>query len=462
MPDLDTVVVTGSMFSTDEFFLGDFYQRYTLPGYSSITNYVLDTMARQPNYVETDPTVGAQPQPREDPDLDEVLVEGNEVPLDELRDDELRDLGTDSSIDELNRRRGDLDRGTLDSDDFYDPQDAFLAPTLPKPFTYPGATPDNPTAQPRAPVPRTVPGIPPPELPTVTVLGRFIPYLGPLLGGLAALFFPQPMGPRELDEAPWWELPPLRAKPAPKPKPVRTLPREDPELPEVIIEQPRYDPVPRRVAPIGDNPGLFVDPFQLPEGPSPYFDPTPDTTTAPRPSEPQADPYSPPLADPFVDPTGDPKPKPRVPDETYEPGDPTDPDVNRPGDPFVPPDPFDIYGPLLPPTFSPFPQPPDTLTQPRERPILADPSLFVPDPDRRDCKCDPCKDKKDKKKKKKSNPRSVCYEGHYIEHERGLTKVRGKEIPCEAGSSTRAPRRKVPRIPGDVGGLARDVFGLPP
>lgn len=434
--------------------------------YSNISDYAWDTFATQPNWVEVTPDLptvvvtAPRPLPPVSP------IETFESPRDfegytynpqtgtpyppvwQMNDQEYVDFlgGGDAAYEEVWRER----HPDEPTDDELPPDESFAPYTLPK-FTYPGATPDNPTAEPRAPQ-KPWPGMqrpptPPPELPPVEVISRGLPLLTTIVGGLVALLFPQPMGPRILDEAPWWELPPLKAKPIKKPTPVRTIPREDPELPEVVIEQPYFDPVPRRVAPIGDDPGLFTYPFELPTRPAPYFDPTGYPTTDPEPYLRPADPFSDPFTDPKVDPRGDPRTEPRIPT-----GDPFDPDEYTPGDPYI----GTPVTPLPPYVFDPITAPPDTYTIPRGDPILADPTVDVAAPDSNNCDCTDGGGRRKKKKPKKRKPRTVCYRGTYVENANGLTKKRLEEVPCEP--KARASRRK--KTPG-IGDLAKDVFGVP-
>jgi hypothetical protein len=53
---------------------------------------------------------------------------------------------------------------------------------------------------------------------------------------------------------------------------------------------------------------------------------------------------------------------------------------------------------------------------------------------------DKCNCKPEKKKPTKKKKRSKCYEGIYVERAQGLTKKRGKQIPCSGYKSPRKTR----------------------
>lgn len=288
----------------------------------------------------------------------------------------------------------------------------------------PYVEPAPPPAPPRAPV-----------LPEIVVTGARA--LSSSLAGLFALVFPQPMGPRELDEAPRYlpfpqlpnpdrpqidepvYIPPKPANPTRVPFPVEVLP-------DVLIEQPRLKPF---FWPL-------LDPFNAPTfdpGYRPFAEPFGDPRSNPAPDRiaaPFSDPFGQPQTDfdvfaaPYVrpDPIGDTRTRPQpLPDDFAAPFAPPGGPTTRPPEPERPVF-FDT--PLMPalPDVDFLPDP--LVAQPWGTPVT---TAAPGDP----CKCAPCKDGK-KRKKKKSKPRQVCYEGTYKERSKGLTKKRGKEIPCEA------------------------------
>lgn len=280
-----------------------------------------------------------------------------------------------------------------------------------------------------------------------------------LLGGLGALLLPTPTAPRELDEAPTPPKPPRRT-PTPQAEPDDRIPFLWPSVPEFTEPGPFPFalPVPRPgdmldqwrpVLPISDDPGLFDDPLGLPEFPEPEPFPSPDVRPrpAPRPS-PTGSPIESPwtaFPDVYADPWRIALPQPDVPTRL-------EPWLDTPVDPFVatPTIPGTPLLPGLPLPGAPFD--PFTPNDPARDPfdLLQD----QPQPQNADS-CD-CTKVKKKKKKNKSQPRQICYEGHYVEHSRGLTKVRGKQIPCDT-KKARSPRARTPSLPD----LARDVFQLP-
>lgn len=288
-----------------------------------------------------------------------------------------------------------------------------------------------------------------------------------LLGGLGALFLPTPTAPRELDEAPTPPKPPRR-NPTPEAEPDDKIPFLWPSVPEFTepgpfpfaLPVPRpgdmldYNPRVRRVLPISDDPGVFADPAGLPDFPMPEPFPKPGTRPLPVPDRFTPDPLGDPFAPPIVDPRRPTQPFPDIPFDpwidTPVPDTLAPPKVDAPpriGDPFAPPG----FDPTMPTPGFPY-APPGITFDPFTPPIDAPLPKF--DGDKAD-KCN-CAETKRKKKKKKQQSRTICYEGHYVEHARGLTKVRGKQIPCDT-KATRAPRKRTPSLPD----LARDVFQLP-
>jgi len=466
--ELPEQTITGSQFSTDTFFLSFPFPNTGLPGYDSVTNYVLDILAKQPNYVELQPKA---PAPREDPQLDEVEVTGTrpsisdrQFPVEvspfethDMNDQELADYygGGDAGYEQMWRERHPQEPmpGSYEEDfvdmftvppkvdvrQYIDDRTMRRTPGAPgKPFVY-----------------RGLPELPDSPLPAGgSWLARLLPWLG--------LFVPLRSGPRQLDEAPeWWDLPDIRGIP-PRPPVFTPLPDflhpelEPQPLPEIPFDQPYFQPGTNpRERPIDDpfvDPGMFADPAGLPDFPLPKIDFRPEPRSVPQP-------------------IGDPS-------QPYWPSLPTNPYYPNPPDEFVPrvppkPDPFDpstpdpVELPLPKPVPLPFDPPmeqplPDGIIPHFDFPVdLATPSFPYAPPDdaKKDCKCAPCKDKKDKKKKKPKE-RTVCYEGHYVEHSRGLTKKRGKQIPCEKGQAAQPRARRPGRAPS-LPGLARDIFGLP-
>lgn len=289
-------------------------------------------------------------------------------------------------------------------------------------------------------------------LPEVVVEAPTI--FGSILTGLTALLFPQPMGPREFDEAPggggappppgtpvgedpimppnWWDLieepfpvdkpgPPLVPIPMTKVPPVEMPPGEEfvdvsPPRPTTRA-QPGFPVDQFWLTPINPiielpyaTPDYGVDPGPGP-APAPTITPRSDPvpgipdllpdfwpSVGPQPASPPApDVSSPPLPDVIANPFGDPFAAPPLPAPPRGNPDPT----TGPGDPFAFPD--AQIDPLLT-EFGPSPLKPQADT----------------------CQCD-----KKKPKKKKSKPRDVCYRGTYRQNSRGITYKRLEEIPCE-------------------------------
>lgn len=320
--------------------------------------------------------------------------------------------------------------------------------------------------------------LPKPLLPEVLVEAPTI--FGTILTGLTALLFPQPMGPREFDEAPggggappppstpvgedpimppnWWDLvnePFEITKPGPPLVPIPMTPVQVPPV-EMPPGEPFFDvsppgvtapsipdfwitPIPTEVP--YEFPGEFPlpDAFDLGPGPAPtptstprsdpvpvdpVFQPIdwPGTVATPNPtSTPAPDVLGDPFADPIGDPFGDPFPAPDVPAGPSP----------RPGSPNEP-----IF-------FAP--SAPDPVADPFADPLLTE---FGPNPQRPDS--DTCSCAKKPKKKKKSKPRDVCYRGTYRQNSRGITYNRIEEVPCEpkkAVSKRETPTRKRGKTP---------------
>jgi hypothetical protein len=314
-----------------------------------------------------------------------------------------------------------------------------------------GAPPAESFAPPVVPLPVKL-------LPEVVVEAPTI--LGSILTGLTALLFPQPMGPREYDEAPGGGgapppptttvgpdpiMPPnwndLISEPFPVEKPgppLVPLPMTPVEMPPgekfFDVSPPRptttaspllpiwLEPIPTEVP--YEFPGEFPLPdFTVDPGPGPAPTPTSTPRVDPVPFDPVFQPFDQPgtfaqpvptgapapdvLGDPFADPIGDPI-----------------------GDPFASPDvPAGPRGsPRAPTVPDSFASPaPDVVDSPFADPLLTE---FGPDsvpPEHDACQCD-----KKKAKKKKSKPRDVCYRGTYRQNSRGITYNRLEEIPCEA------------------------------
>lgn len=434
---LPTVEVTGQppqpgdYVNPDEFWVA--YNTWLASLYQSYSSNWASYQPGAPLY-EWDP-------PREDPELPEVVVTGERPPIGErefpivVSDFETHDMNDQ----ELADYYGGGDYG-------YETMWRERHPSEPLPGEE--LLPDESFAPPI--------GLLYPLVGGLTTLGRI------LLGGFAGLFVPSPAGPRELDEAPAMPPRPPRTPLPPFTDPILPPNWEDIanepysdwiDIPDIII--PIGDPVPRRLVPELDTPGVpFLDPV-MPEFPEPdYF---PRSTPVPRPGRPSTFPYSDPTPTIYADPFGNPFAEPYFwpnPEPTERPGPFPDPLTDAPpriGDPVAPPTvlPPRIADPIFDPTRDPN-SPFDPVRDPFD--------VFMDQPLPQDASNCDCTKTKKKKKKGKSKPRSICYEGHYVEHSRGLTKVRGKEIPCDTKATrTRTPRKKSPSLPD----LAKDIFGLP-
>jgi hypothetical protein len=332
----------------------------------------------------------------------EIEVTATRIPLSDLTNEELEEIGTDSAYYELGLRRG-----------YAEPDSAFNSPGYyPPSTTYPRGYTTRPD-----PFRNYGPPTPPPPPPKPAPVAEALPIFGRILLGLGALFFPQPMGPRRLDEAPYigdfpWEL---ERKPVPREKPAPIPVWFDDPWP---IEVPFYERIPeripvpdreRRVLPIGDYPGMLADPFGLPELPFPAPFTDPDTRPGDRPDR-----FTPlPFPDSF----------PRV-------------DAPPRGAPFDIPDVFDAP-PGYPPRFEPpritLPVSPGTdlfnipLPQFQAQPLDFGLPVDTAQADR--CNC-PSSDKK-KKKKTERKKRTVCYRGTYREYADGTSKKKLEQVPCD-------------------------------
>lgn len=332
---------------------------------------------------------------------------------------------------------------------------------------YPGATPEPDEAF--APPP---PVLPPKLLPEVIVEAPSL--LGTILTGLTALLFPQPMGPREFDEAPGG------GGTAPPPS---TPVGEDPIMP------PNWDDLGQG----GDEslldpirpPGLPIPEVEMPPGEK-YFDVSPPKVTKPsnpisplwlEPIFPEFDPYGSPTYSPDIGPGPAPAPI-RTPGVDPVPGLPDlFPDIRidtapRPASPGAP----DLFGAPLPDivgnpfgdpiTASPLPNPTRPDTRAPASPTIPDffgdfstPKL-TPDPLLVEFGPQPVGPEKDtcscakKKPPKKRKPRDVCYRGTYVQHSRGISYKRLEEVPCDSKPVSKRETVKKPKLkPGQFPGL---------
>lgn len=317
-------------------------------------------------------------------------------------------------------------------------------------------------AAPAEPEEAFAPPIPPPPvklLPEVIVEAPTI--FGTILTGLTALLFPQPMGPREFDEAPggggsppppdtpvgedpimppnWWDLvsePFPTSKPGLPLIPVPVPPVEMPPGEKYFdVSPPRPSTRPAPAFPVDNfwlepiNPIIEV-PFAAPDfgaDPGPGSAPTPTST-------PRSDPV-PGVPDLWAFPW---------PDVGFEPTSTPAPDV--PG--FAPPDLIGdpIGDPIL---TSPLPPPsskrPDPTTGPEDpsdffdttlEPILTEFSPNPLKPEADTCQCDK------KKPKKKRKPREKCYRGTYIQRAKGTVFRPTEEVPCDAPLPKKVSKRE--------------------
>lgn len=333
---------------------------------------------------------------------------------------------------------------------------------------YPGATPEPEEAF----APPVVP-LPVKLLPEVVVEAPTI--FGTLLTGITALLFPQPMGPREFDEAPggggapppptapvgedpimppnWWDLvnePFEITKPGPPITPIPLTPVEMPpgekffdvSPPKVTTPSIPFEtwltPIPAIEVPY-EFPGEFPFPDALDTGPGPAPTPTSTPRVDPVPLNPVEFPFAQPIGVPQPGPTGAP-----APDVLG------DPFADPIGDPFG--DPFP--SPELPERPSGTPLAPDQPTFFADPTAIGDPLAFdapLPEfgpapqgPEKDQCSC-----AKKPKKKKKPSDRAVCYRGTYRQNKRGITYNRLEEIPCEAKAKKAISKRET------------DAFGRP-
>jgi hypothetical protein len=343
------------------------------------------------------------------------------------------------------------------------------------------------------PVPSTLPEVivrKPKVTPTPPPPPKAAPRPSPLIGAIArtlapvvGLFYPTPMGPRELDEAP-------------------TIPK----LPEVLVTQPRLPPrTPPKPPPVSMDPIRppnwkdlarpdFLTPYEQPIPKSPFtnlvgdmlrfgskylddafeiFNDRPDTEhppaiarpparnpspvgvpdliefprpdvweIAPRAPVPDASPYvAPPTPFPDFWPEIGPRPvdpRPELRPEVRpspKPGDLANPLLSPGFQPFPFGAPFPVPAPRAPPASRPTPKPtprPDAFFEPFGDPYgapldpLSDPGGRL-DADR--CNC-PKPTKPKQKKPKKREPRTQCRQGTYTQRAKGIIYTPRRTIPC--------------------------------
>lgn len=407
LPELDEALVvaqrTAALQSFQQFWdiRNAYYESYAAPAnWVAVTGAGAGPAPEPPGAYSS-----AMPETMPAPVLDiqnppEIEVNAPRVPLEDLTDEELLSIGTDSALYELDARRG-----------VPESQRAFV------------------------PDPRFLPMIAP-AIETVAAWVRSIPLIGlliPRTGGKydetedLPIDFRPPRKPPRIDDAPldpimppnWadmvdWDLFGVY-------QPVVPL-IKDPYV------QPIGDPV-RRTAPPDIGPGVFEpfdDPLSVPEL-QPFRTPSPAPVRTPAPfvvPATPADPFSAPrrFADPFTTPVPGPFDFPDIPNPfRYPIGDPVTTAPPTPGTPTAPPGVFappgmpDLFVPPgLDPFQTPFAQP---LAQPLGNPSRADP-------------CN-CADTKKKKKKEKRKPREVCYRGTFREYKDGTSKNRLEQVPCE-------------------------------
>lgn len=438
LPELDPVLVIARVQSQLSPF-GDFW---------SIRNAYDSAFAAPANWVSV-PGAGAGPAPApptasssaipetvQAPPLDiynppEIEVNAPRVPLSDLTNEELLQIGTDSALYELDARRG-----------IPESQRSFAPYSL-----------ERVKAPPKvAPIVRSF-------------IGTIARTITPLFG----LLIPAPGGKQ--DE---WEDLPLEWRAPPRKPPAGPVVPLDPILPPnwqdiayepnpnfnaddlydpfakyrgyPLVRLPIGDPI-RRSAPIPIGPGIFEpfdDPLRVPE-PQPFRTPSPGPA---NPASPFVVPATPgtPLADPrrFADPFPFPTPRPV---ET--------PRIGRPipapiGDPFV----------LAPPVPGVPTAPPGVFVPPGLPQLLLPPGLDTfrlpaPDAFAPPNRADPCNcaEGKKKEKKKKRKPREICYRGTYREYKDGTSKKKLEQVACEPkkkaklDSARSAARRLDPVIP---------------
>jgi hypothetical protein len=358
------------------------------------------------------------------------------------------------------------------------PADEAFAPPVPT------VLPEVIVTAPRlAPPPPAPPPAPRPVSPIATVVTRV---LTPLVG----LLWPQPMGPRGLDEAPnALVLPEVTVRQP------RLPPKKPPSLPPVAMEPflpPNWDdlsrpgdltryeqPVPKpfdwfKLIDFATNVGkVLYDATRLdrpdtervpaiarprPRDPSPlgipdYLRPVvPDIWTQPRRiAEPLIAPeFYPATPAPYIAPTIRPQPvDPRVqPRPGIKPAPRTSTDLRPINQPFSPLQPFlqPFFDPLVAPApRNPLKPAPRTPAGPALRPVpfsplqpfgtpmdpRLDPALRPADKVGR-CSCPPAKTTKPKDKKKKSKePREQCRQGTYTQRAKGIIYTPRRIVPCQ-------------------------------
>jgi hypothetical protein len=241
--------------------------------------------------------------------------------------------------------------------------------------------------------------------------------------------------PLEWISAPTINLPGARPRPEPGRKP-RSSPQPGPQL-DVPLD-----------------PGVFGDPFSTVGLPRILFPPMFDPF-APGELAPYVFPTPQPRARPGIKPN--PRPSPRLsPRPGPSPGPiptiPIDPGVPFDSPPNLNPDPFvDAAPDVRAPPF------PDLTLDPLIEP--------VPEPDLEENPDDPCakcKEKKKKKKKEKKRRRSVCKQWTTRQKDIGAARFAFKTVDCTTGETISRPgRKKLPKLPKDLGDLAKEIFNLP-
>lgn len=368
------------------------------------------------------------------------------------------------------------------------------------------------------PVPTVLPEVlitapklaPPPPAPPPALIGPIINLITKVATPIVGLLFPQPMGPRELDEAPDAMVLPELTISAPR------IPTKPPKVPVSLdpiqppnwweLAQPREDffNFPKRV----DDLTRIAQTIDFLTGVAKvWYDliPTrgdrPDTELVPMIAKPapRIAPTITPTLDPFNDPIYVPKPTPRYrpapgdrgaprvspdPREFIQPtttwGNPV-PDFSVDPAPGVRPQPIGDPRTLADPVFSPQPVPfqptspaPFTPTRPinPEQPfrpyqpdfnvgpqpgMYADPFRPPTKPPGKSDRCNCAKPSDKKKKKKKPKERDVCYRGTYRQLRKGISYNRLEEIPCEAKS--KAKKAKKNPVVDSLQDLAGSIFG---
>jgi len=202
-----------------------------------------------------------------------------------------------------------------------------------------------------------------------------------------------------------------------------------------------FGPTPPASQPVG-VPGTvdlpLESPFEFQPGTAPSYSPSlPAPHVFPAPLEL-------PAPGPSFDPYGEPVPLPGT-GPAPGPGTGTAPQPDIVADPFgypvgVPnPTGFPDYSPLTPPDGyrPPVPPPggtslPEFFTSPAPD-ILEDPFSDRAEPPRPDDECQ-CDERK-KKKKKPKRDRDICYRGTYVQHKKGISYRRLKQVPCTASDA---------------------------